>query len=158
MLNQEIYTNANKKNILLADDDSDDCLLFSNALQEIDVATNLISVSDGEQLMKYLDSADILPDIIYLDMNMPRKTGAVCLVEIKSDNRLKDIPVIIISTCLEPSLIESLFVHGAHYFIRKPNAFSKLRFLLYHSIGLVSQHLLQPDFKNFILADEKTML
>ena len=115
-------------------------------------------MQDGEQLMKYLETADILPDIIYLDMNMPRKNGAVCLAEIKSDNRLKDIPVVIISTSLEPGLIEYLFLNGAHYFIRKPNAFSKLKILLNNSIALLSQHLLQPDYKNFILADEKTML
>lgn len=158
MINQEIYTDDEKKSILLADDDGDDCLLFSNALEEIDVATNFISVQDGELLMKYLENAPILPDIIYLDMNMPRKNGAACLVEIKSNNRLKDIPVVIISTSLEPSLIEYLFVNGAHYFIRKPNSFSKLKSLLYNSIALLSQHQLQPDYKNFILADEKTML
>lgn len=158
MLNQDIYTDNEKKNILLADDDGDDSLLFFNALEEINLSTNFISVQDGEQLMKYLENADILPDIIYLDMNMPRKNGAVCLVEIKSDKRLKDIPVIIISTSLEPGLIEYLFMNGAHYFIRKPNAFSKLKFLLYNSIVLLSQHLLKPDYKNFILADEKTML
>ncbi len=158
MLNQDIYTDNEKKNILLADDDGDDSLLFFNALEEINLSTNFISVQDGEQLMKYLENADILPDIIYLDMNMPRKNGAVCLVEIKSDKRLKDIPVIIISTSLEPGLIEYLFMNVAHYFIRKPNAFSKLKFLLYNSIVLLSQHLLKPDYKNFILADEKTML
>lgn len=158
MLNLEIYTDIEKKNILLADDDADDCLLFLNALEEINIATNFIAVQDGEQLMKYLESADILPDIIYLDMNMPRKNGAVCLAEIKSDNRLKDIPIVIISTSLEPGLVEYLFVNGAHYFIRKPNAFSKLKFLLNNSIALLSQHLLQPDYKNFILSDEKTML
>lgn len=158
MLKQEIYTDNEKKNILLADDDADDCLLFLNALEEINIATNFIAVQDGEQLMKYLETADILPDIIYLDMNMPRKNGAVCLAEIKSDNRLKDIPVVIISTSLEPGLIEYLFLNGAHYFIRKPNAFSKLKILLNNSIALLSQHLLQPDYKNFILADEKTML
>lgn len=158
MLNLEIYTDIEKKNILLADDDADDCLLFLNALEEINIATNFIAVQDGEQLMKYLESADILPDIIYLDMNMPRKNGAVCLAEIKSDNRLKDIPIVIISTSLEPGLVEYLFVNGAHYFIRKPNAFSKLKFLLNNSIALLSQHQLQPDYKNFILSDEKTML
>lgn len=158
MINQEIYTDDEKKSILLADDDGDDCLLFSNALEEIDVATNFISVQDGELLMKYLENAPILPDIIYLDMNMPRKNGAACLVEIKANNRLKDIPVVIISTSLESSLIEYLFVNGAHYFIRKPNSFSKLKSLLYNSIALLSQQQLQPDYKNFILADEKTML
>ena len=156
MLNQEINTDDVKKIILLADDDSDDCLLFSNALEEISIATNFISVQDGEQLMKYLEKADILPDIIYLDMNMPRKNGAVCLVEIKSDSKLKGIPVVIISTSLEPSLIEYLFINGAHYFIRKPNSFSKLKFLLHKSITLLAQNdTTHPAREYFILADEK---
>ena len=146
-----------KKFILLADDDTDDCLLFSSALDEIAVATNFETVHDGEQLMNYLGKAELLPDVVFIDMNMPRKNGAVCLAEIKASEKLKTIPVVIISTSLEHSLIEFLYTNGAHYFIRKPNAFSKLKFLLYHSITLLAQNdTPQPARINFILADEKT--
>ncbi|MCY7291888.1 MAG: response regulator [Ferruginibacter sp.] len=126
MLNQQDNTTTNTtKFILLADDDADDCLLFSSALDEITVTTNFETVKNGEELMEYLDKAELLPDIIFLDMNMPRKNGAICLTEIKSIEKLKSIPVIIISTSLEQSLIEFLYANGAHYFIRNTNAFSK---------------------------------
>jgi CheY-like chemotaxis protein len=106
--------------------------------------------------MQYLDKAEVLPDIIFVDMNMPRKNGAVCLTEIKSIEKLKFIPVVIISTSLEQSLIQFLYANGAHYFIRKPNAFSKLKFLLYHSITLLALHdAPQPALEYFILPDEK---
>ena len=146
-----------KKFILLADDDGDDCLLFENALDEIAVATNFESVQNGEDLMDYLHKTAILPDIIFLDMNMPRKNGAVCLTEIKSNKILQSIPVIIISTSLEQSLIEFLYTNGAHYFIRKPNSYAKLKFVINHAITLLdSEDASQPTLEEFILIDEKS--
>lgn len=156
---QKIETDTltkSKKFILLADDDGDDCLLFENALAEIAVAANFECVQNGEELMSYLLKATTLPDIIFLDMNMPRKNGAVCLVEIKTNKKLQSIPVILISTSLEQSLIEYLYNNGAHYFIRKPNSFSKLKFVLYHAITLLANASApQPELEYFILIDEK---
>jgi CheY-like chemotaxis protein len=145
------------KIILLADDDDDDCILFSNALNEINIATSFKTVHNGEDLMAYLNSTALLPDIVFLDMNMPRKNGAVCLTEMKATEKLKTIPVIIISTSLEHSLIEFIYANGAHYFIRKPNTYSKLKFLLYQSITLLAQdNALQPTMEYFVLTDDKT--
>ncbi len=147
---------SDKTFILLADDDADDCLLFVNALDEINLNTSVETAQDGEQLMHYLNNAPLLPDIIFMDMNMPRKNGAACLTEIKANEKLKSIPIVIISTSLEPSLIEFLYTNGAHYFIRKPNSFSKLKFLLQNSITSLAQNdTAHPARENFILADEK---
>ncbi len=157
MQTEEIHTlTKSKKFILLADDDLDDCMLFENALSEIAEGTKYETVENGEKLMQYLSTADFLPDIIFMDMNMPRKNGAACLTEIKANEKLKSIPIVIISTSLEPSLIEFLYTNGAHYFIRKPNSFSKLKFVLYHAITLLStSNTPQPELEHFILIDEK---
>ena len=86
-------------NILLADDDIDDCKFFSDALDALPVSTNLKTLNDGEQLMNYLfENSDSLPDVVFLDINMPRKNGLDCLLEIKTNSKLKDLPVVILST------------------------------------------------------------
>ena len=81
-------------NILLADDDIDDRFFFSKALKEIPISTNLTTVHDGEELMHYLEkNSKSLPNILFLDLSMPRKTGFECLYEIKDNEKFKDIPI-----------------------------------------------------------------
>ena len=86
-------------NILLADDDMDDRIFFDNALKEIPIATTLKTVSNGEQLMEWLfEKVTDLPDVLFLDLSMPRKTGFECLAEIKENEKLKALPVIMFTT------------------------------------------------------------
>src|SRR5450759_3766148 len=91
--------NLKQLNILLADDDTDDCFFFDKALRETPIATHLTIVHDGEQLMDYLSkNSEHLPDVLFLDLSMPRKTGFECLSEIKENKKLKDLPVVMFST------------------------------------------------------------
>src|SRR5471030_460081 len=86
-------------NVLLADDDTDDCIFFEKALKEILIETHLSIVHDGEELMKYLlKNSEKLPDVLFLDISMPRKNGFECLTEIKENKKLKDIPVLMFTT------------------------------------------------------------
>ena len=85
-------------NILLADDDSDDCLFFKDVLDELNLPTLLTTVHNGEQLMEVLLKSTELPDILFLDLNMPRKNGFECLSAIKQTKKLNQVPVIIFST------------------------------------------------------------
>ena len=121
-------------NILLADDDKDDRLFFENALKEITIPTQLKTVNDGEELMDYLGKClEHLPDILFLDLSMPRKTGYECLTEIKENIKLKDIHVVVFSTSYtrdkvyELNLANRLFEIGAQNYIRKPGDFKQLR-------------------------------
>jgi CheY-like chemotaxis protein len=121
-------------NILLADDDTDDKFFFEKALKEIPILTNLITVNNGEELMDYLaTNSEYLPDVIFLDLSMPRKTGYECLIEIKEDEKLKNIPVVMFSTSfthgidLEQSLMTTRSKMGAQNYIRKPSDFEKLK-------------------------------
>ncbi|HXD92333.1 MAG TPA: response regulator [Bacteroidia bacterium] len=127
-------THETPLNILLADDDPDDRLFFEKALKEIPIHSHLTSVNNGEELMKYLTTnTEHLPDVVFLDLSMPRKTGYECLIEIKEDEKLKSIPVIMFSTSfthgigLEESLISTLSKMGAQNYIRKPGDFEKLK-------------------------------
>lgn len=114
--------------LLLADDDRDDRDLFKEALSEAAPNVEVTFARDGEELMDMLNSANAkIPDIIFLDLNMPHKNGHECLEEIRSIKKLKDVPVIIYSTSSNRSDIERTFRHGATRYITKPSSFSELR-------------------------------
>jgi CheY-like chemotaxis protein len=140
--------------VLLADDDIDDCLFFTRALKELNLVTRLVAVHDGEQLMHLLvNETTQAPDILFLDLNMPRKNGFECLLEIKLDEKLKTLPVIVFSTSFEQEVVNGLYKHGANYFIRKPPDFLQFKKIIQHSLGLVAKgNLSQPDRENFVLA------
>ena len=128
-------------NILLAEDDYDDRLFFTNALEEIPIATHLTIVKDGEHLMNYLaKNLDNLPDVLFLDLSMPRKTGYECLQEIKESEKLKHIPVIVFSTSftqgvdLEQQLTNVLSKMGTHDYIRKPTNFEQLKQVIHQAL------------------------
>jgi CheY-like chemotaxis protein len=133
-------------NILLADDDEDDRLFFTEAFGEIKMKTNVSTVNDGVELMNHLkEHQNQLPHILFLDLNMPRKTGLDCLIEIKQLDHLKDMAIAIYSTSSSDKDIEETFVQGANVYIRKPSDFNTLRKILeevitvnwqYHTSGL----------------------
>jgi len=106
--------------VLLADDDKDDRFFFKKALNDITIQTKLITVPNGERLMEYLsENSEKLPDVLFLDLNMPRKNGNECLVEIKGQAKLKNLPVIIYSTSLREEVANILYESGAHYYVQK---------------------------------------
>ena len=132
-------------NVVLADDDKDDCIFFKEALEELPVATKLVTVNDGVQLMQLLfEEETMLPHVLYLDLNMPRKNGFECLTEIKLNEKLKQLPVIIFSTSFNPEIANRLQENGAKYYIRKPAEFDNLKKIIHKSLTLISgQHAQQ---------------
>jgi len=140
--------------LLLADDDEDDCLFFKEALEEISINTDLSMVHDGVQLMDFLktNTANNLPDILFLDLNMPRKNGVECLTEIKENATFKNLPVIIFSTSLDTEIVDNLYKKGASLYIRKPGEFSKLKTVIEKALTTASgNNFKQPERANFIL-------
>ena len=139
--------------ILLADDDLDDCLLFKDALAELSFPSRLITVPNGEKLMQLLYDTVELPDLLFLDLNMPRKNGLECLLEIKQTEKFKKIPVITLSTSFEKDIVARIYQNGAQYYIRKPNNFSQLKHLLQSAIKLTTQvNVSQPLKENFVIS------
>ena len=142
--------------IFLADDDSDDCMLFGDALKKLPFRQTLTIANNGEQLMDLLQNPSVLkPDVLFLDLNMPRKNGFQCLSEIKADNDLRNIPVVIISTSSDHHVMDQLFNNGAHFYIRKPADFVQLKSLISEVLELVSTNkLTQPVKEHFVLKQE----
>ncbi len=139
--------------LLLADDDLDDCTFFEDALEELPISATLLTVNDGVQLMNFLSAKfDSLPDALFLDLNMPRKSGFECLSEIKLTDNLKDLPVIIFSTSLDMEVVNLLYQQGAHYYVRKPGEYNKLKKVILEAVTLTSKNkLTQPTRDQFIL-------
>ncbi|MDB5208382.1 MAG: response regulator [Flavisolibacter sp.] len=144
------------KNILLADDDIDDCSFFKDALDGLQQDTCLTTVTDGEQLMNLLHTNEPLPDIIFLDINMPRKNGFECLLEIKRHNKLKELPIIIFTTTFEQGVVDRLYRSGAHYFICKPPSFSHFKEVIQQALTLIEREkTAQPLKEHFVLKVDK---
>ena len=139
--------------ILLADDDDDDRLFFKDAIGEVKVKTVVNMVNDGVELTDYLNNADTrLPNLIFLDLNMPRKDGMECLKEIRSNHKLKDLSIAIYSTSALEKDIEETFVKGANIYIKKPNDFEELKSILDKVININWQyHTSGFNKENFLL-------
>jgi CheY-like chemotaxis protein len=139
--------------ILLADDDESDRLLFTEALSELKFKSIVHTVNDGRQLMELLNTTTHpLPHLIFLDLNMPRKNGLMCLKEIKSNKKLKDISIAIYSTSDSEKDIDETFLNGANVYITKPAEFTLLKQVLEKAVMMA--YLYQDQSmkrENFIL-------
>lgn len=132
----------NHLNIMLADDDEDDRLFFREAFEEVKIKTNITTFNNGIELMNYLNNPDNpLPDIIFLDLNMPRKSGIECLQEIRNTERLRQLSVAIYSTSSSEKDIEDTFIQGANVYIKKPNDFTKLKKILSEVVNMNWQYI-----------------
>ncbi len=117
-------------NILLIEDNPGDIRLTEEAFNECQIDVNLISVMDGVEAIKYLTKVDKYtasktPDLILLDLNLPKKDGREVLEEIKSDGQLKRIPVIVLTTSnAEQDILKTYNLH-VNGFINKPVDFDR---------------------------------
>src|SRR5690606_37292584 len=111
-------TTNGSMHIILADDDADDRYLFKAALDEMNVDSDLILLKDGIELMEHLANPENeLPHILFLDLNMPCKTGMRCLEEIRSQSRFRDMSIAIYSTSNSEKDIEETLSGGANIYI-----------------------------------------
>jgi DNA-binding response OmpR family regulator len=114
-------------NILIIDDDNDDSDLLRDAIQQISSETSCTMVSSSDDALKGVQTKGIpRPDLIFLDLNMPRVNGMQCLKELKANASLSEIPVAIYTTSKSHAdHVESLKI-GASHFITKPSGFRQL--------------------------------
>ena len=148
MLNEAIKST----HILFSDDDTDDALLFTQATDLLTSPVLLSFAEDGEQLMRYL-SKEMLPDMIFLDLNMPVKNGIECLDSIRSDKKLNWLPVIIYTTSDNPRDIETCFKLGANLYVVKPTSFENIIKTLKKILGIDWKKQISPvSRENFLLS------
>lgn len=138
--------------VVLADDDEDDRLFFTEAFDELKIKTKVETYKDGVELMEALKHSEaILPNILFLDLNMPKKSGLECLIDIKKNKKFDNIAIAIYSTSASEEDIENTFVNGANIYIKKPHDFNHLKKVLsevvttnwqYHSNGMNKDNFL----------------
>ena len=117
--------------ILMAEDDPEDQMLVKEAFKRSRVANGMEIVEDGEQLLLYLHKQGAYahahrPDLILLDLNMPKKDGREALAEIKADPDLRGIPVIVLTTSSAEEDVVRSYDLGVSSYIEKPVTFEKL--------------------------------
>lgn len=132
--------------VLLADDDKDDIDDFMEAFNSLQLNIELHAVKNGIDLMEYLnDPSTKIPDLVFLDLNISKKSGLECLIEIRKIKQLKNLTIVIYSTSSSEKDMEDTFVNGANVYIKKPAHLTVLKKLLsqvltinwqYHTSGL----------------------
>jgi CheY-like chemotaxis protein len=111
--------------VVMADDDDDDCVLAKNAFEQSNAPGAFRCIEDGVALLDYLSRGGAVPDLILLDLNMPRKDGRQALTEIKSTPGLRDIPLVVLTTSRQENDIVFSRTMGANSFITKPATFDE---------------------------------
>jgi len=139
--------------IILTDDDEDDRLFFIDAFEELSMNTKVTTFNDGIELMDYLNSEDaILPNVLFLDLNMPKMSGIECLNEIRANSKMSDIAIAIYSTSASEEDIEETFVLGANIYIKKPSSFKQLKKVLSEVVSINWQyHTNSLNKDNFLM-------
>ncbi len=113
--------------IILADDDVDDYDFFKEAMQSVVPGLNISRAFDGADLVRILEkSSDALPDLIFLDLNMPCRNGFESLAVIRKNEKWINIPVIIYSTSAFPDQIDNTYKLGANLYVQKPDDFAAI--------------------------------
>ncbi len=119
--------------ILLVDDDEDDRYLTREAFHQHYPSSRISFAEDGEDLLdflnyegRYVGAVHTLPELILLDLNMPRKDGREALREIKASEQFRHIPIVVLTTSDAKDDIETSYFNGANSFITKPPTFQRL--------------------------------
>ena len=144
--------NKTDGHIILADDDEEDQELFKDAVQEIEPKIKISAANNGDELMRLLLKDAIVPDVIFLDLNMPFKNGQECLAEIRSNEKLKSIPVIIYTTSNNKKHIDDTYSSGADYYISKPNSFKDLKLIIKKMLSREWNTHTQPIKEQFVVS------
>lgn len=112
------------------DDDEDDRDFFCTAMQEIDPNMECLFAKDGTDAIDQLTNTTLVPDYIFIDMNMPLMDGRQCLAVINTIERLREVSIYIYSTSGSPKLVEEILAMGAKEFLIKPTSMNALEHLL----------------------------
>lgn len=128
--------------IYMAEDDEDDQKIFTDAISAIDKNSNVTLFNNGDELITFLKSTNKLPNIIFLDLLMPKKNGEECLIEIRDNAKFKNVPIVVYSNVYDIEKISSLFEMGANRYLHKPYSFDILMKALDRTINSIRSNSL----------------
>jgi CheY-like chemotaxis protein len=111
--------------IIVADDDIDDRLFLEDVLREVAPTKSVSSVKDGQELLSLF--THFVPDLLFLDLEMPRKNGLECLKEMRNNPVTQDLPVVVFSSTNREYNIDVAYEMGAHLFFSKPSSYEDLK-------------------------------
>lgn len=139
--------------VILVDDDEDDRFLFSEAFESLAIQTELALFKNGQEFIDYLENTgDSLPEIVFLDLNMPVRNGLECLQYLRKIDKFKDVFVAIYSTSSSDRDMEATLLHGANIYIQKPTNFKTLTNVIDRALKTCYQYTTsQLDKYNFLL-------
>jgi CheY-like chemotaxis protein len=112
--------------ILLVEDLTSDAVLLREALRDVGLESDLVLANDGQEALDVLNSGTPLPGLVLLDLNLPRLSGQQVLEDIRANPRLRELPVVVLSTSAAPADIAFAYGHRANAYVRKPNGFEAL--------------------------------
>jgi len=110
--------------LFLGEDDIDDVAFFADIILEISPATKITVAKNGNELMSLLEIEKELPDFIFLDLNMPKKSGFECLKEIRDNEKWKAIKIVVLSTSSDQEQINEVYKMGADLYLQKATSYS----------------------------------
>lgn len=142
--------NLEPTHVLVAEDDDDDFLIFSSAVQELSFTVILTRAENGDILIRLLDEKN--PDILFLDILLPYKDGRNCLKEIRANRKYDNLPVIIYSSLNDLKEIEFCYREGANLYVIKPESFSELKAILEKILSIDWKKVLYfPSLSEFVV-------
>lgn len=137
--------------IALADDDEDDRLLFIDAFEELTIQTKVKTYKDGIELLKSFQCLNAkLPDLLFLDLKMPKKSGFDCLLELRQNPRFMTLPIAIYSTFDTEAYVNQAYNYGANIYIQKPCDFIKIKKTLSEVVQNYLSFSIKETRENFV--------
>ncbi len=123
-------TQKSSRFVLVTEDDDDHYFLLEQALQHTGLTWRFIRVKDGVDLLHTLQTLSVLPELIILDLNLPKKDGRIALQEIQEEPKLASIPVVVLTTSINSEDEEKSYTLGASSYFKKPIIFKEFKALL----------------------------
>jgi CheY-like chemotaxis protein len=144
-------TEQTSTHVLLAEDDADDVMIFQLAIDKLPFAILLTHAENGDKLITLLE--EMIPDVIFLDINMPCRSGKECIREIRSRKKFDAVPVIMYTGHKHEDYIEETFREGANFYLIKSNSVDELAEKLKNILSINwKKYMYYPTRNDYVLA------
>jgi DNA-binding response OmpR family regulator len=139
-----------KKDVLLAEDDHDDVEFFETAIKHLTIPVDLRHAKDGEEL--FIELAKAVPNVLFLDIQMPCKDGISCILEIRKNRKYDRLPVVMFSSLSHKSFVDKSYRFGANYYVVKPTSVAALTEKLQYLLSIEwERQMYYPPIEQFLL-------